>query len=55
MIMAQLQMQPMILTGAFLAHMIYGAILGAVTTVPVTKIELRGAGDAGQKQRTKAR
>jgi hypothetical protein len=42
MIMAQLQkMEPMILAGAFLAHIIYGVILAAITTVLITKIELR--------------
>ena len=54
MIMAQLQkMEPMILAGAFLAHIIYGAILGAVTTVLVAKTGLRRAGDAGRKERAK--
>ena len=38
MIMSQMQkLQPMILGGAFLAHIIYGAILGAITTVPIIK------------------
>jgi hypothetical protein len=40
MIMAQLQkMEPMILAGAFLAHIIYGAILDAITIVRITKID----------------
>jgi uncharacterized protein (DUF2062 family) len=55
MIMAQLQkMQPMILGGAFLAHIVYGVILGAITTVLVTKIELRHMDDR-QRQRNQLR
>jgi len=46
MIMTQMQkLQPMILGGAFLAHIIYGAILGWITTVLVTKTGLRRSGD----------
>lgn len=56
MIIAQLQrMGPMILAGAFLAHIIYGAILGAITTVLITKIELRRLGDEGYRQRNQLR
>jgi hypothetical protein len=42
MIMTQMQkLQPMILGGALLAHIIYGAILGAITTVLITKTGFR--------------
>jgi hypothetical protein len=53
MIMVQMQkLQPMILVVvAFLAHIIYGAILGAITTVLITKTGLKRSNDAGRKER----
>ena len=52
MIMSQMQKsQSMILGGAFLAHIIYGAIVGAITTVLVTKTGMIHSEDAELKER----
>ena len=41
----------LILGGAFLAHIVYGAILGVITTVFIIKTGLKRSDDAGRKER----
>ncbi len=45
MIMSQLQsMQPMILSGSFISHLIYGAVLGTITSLILRKITCPNCG-----------